>query len=152
MGHGRIAPQTLQPVIASFCRALDESVSVVHRELGGELMSKGDAIAVSSTTGWLGPWNGLGTALVVGLAGLLPSPALRATRIEGKLPQQTRWAKADGPITIVGNVEVPRDAVLTVEPGLTIRFDASFGLDVAGTLIARGTAAEPIIFTSAEDS
>lgn len=43
---------------------------------------------------------------------------------------------------------IPEGETLTIEPGTEIRFDGSFSLIVAGTLIADGTEEEPIRFTS----
>jgi len=40
-------------------------------------------------------------------------------------------------------------AVLTVDPGVTIKFGSGATLDIQGTLVATGTASQPVTFTSA---
>jgi hypothetical protein len=61
--------------------------------------------------------------------------------------------KACSPYTISENIEVNSGAVLTIEPGVTLSFAGSFGLDVgssgAGELVAVGTAQNLITLTSA---
>jgi hypothetical protein len=61
--------------------------------------------------------------------------------------------KACGAVTIEGDVTI--DAKLTIEPGVTIAFVEGAGLYMGytgpATLVARGTEAEPIVFTSAGD-
>lgn len=81
------------------------------------------------------------------------------------LTKDTTW---QGDILVAGDVEVPPGVTLTILPGTTVRFrriasDSRanlFGTDppyyaraeivVTGRLLARGTAARPILFTSAE--
>ncbi|MBI2477612.1 MAG: hypothetical protein HYV60_02880, partial [Planctomycetia bacterium] len=54
---------------------------------------------------------------------------------------------------IVGDVHVPAGKTLTIEPGTIVKFRTQQGDDllVDGTLLADGTAAQPIIFTSDRD-
>nr|KAG5700697.1 hypothetical protein BaRGS_029062 [Batillaria attramentaria] len=47
--------------------------------------------------------------------------------------------KSDNPHTIYGNIEIPPDACLYIEPGTIMRFGPGFGIIVNGTLIARGS-------------
>jgi hypothetical protein len=51
------------------------------------------------------------------------------------------------------SISVSINAVLTIEPGALVKFDALKGLNVSGTgkIIAAGTAADNIIFTSSKD-
>lgn len=60
------------------------------------------------------------------------------------------WQKLDVPI-IVGNIDHTSNSKLTIEAGsvIAIEKDAAFHV---GTLIAEGTATEPITFTSAEET
>jgi hypothetical protein len=54
---------------------------------------------------------------------------------------------------ITGNITVTNNATLTILPGAIIKFDPNCSLAVnsGATLIAEGTAAQPIIFTSIKD-
>lgn len=103
------------------------------------------------------------TIFVLAVAGVCEA----ATQTFGKetITKDTTW---DGEIVITGDVHVPAGVTLSIAPGTTVRFKKIgaegdrnlFGLDspyylqaeiiVTGRLIARGTAARPILFTSAE--
>ncbi len=54
---------------------------------------------------------------------------------------------------VTGDVTVPNGVTLTIDPGAIVKFDAFLGMTVAsgGQLIAQGTLAQPIIFTSVKD-
>ena len=55
----------------------------------------------------------------------------------------------DVPYTLTADVAVVANQTLTIEPGTTVQFQGvEDGLYVDGTLVARGTAAAPITFTS----
>jgi hypothetical protein len=60
-------------------------------------------------------------------------------------------AKECGTVKVIGEVTI--DASLTIEPGVTVQFGEGaslwIGYEERGTLIARGTEREPIVFTSA---
>lgn len=59
------------------------------------------------------------------------------------------WTKAGSPYTITGDIRVPRGKSLTVEPGVVVKFAGHFGLTLGyrGTLRARGTKTEHVVFT-----
>ncbi len=65
----------------------------------------------------------------------------------GTLPGDETWS---GSVAITGNVIVPVGITLTVSPGTLVEFNAGEGLQllVDGTLIAEGTEAANITFTS----
>ena len=69
---------------------------------------------------------------------------------EGTIPYDETWYAADNPHIIVDDVFV--EAVLTLEPGVIVKFGPGAGLyvgvDAKGALYADGTADLPIIFTS----
>ncbi len=83
-----------------------------------------------------------------------------ATQVSGSLSANTTWNLAGSPYLVVQNVTVPSGITLTVEPGVAVRFCKGstsapaerYSLLVAGTLVARGTSASPIVFTSAADA
>ncbi len=56
--------------------------------------------------------------------------------------------KKHSPYLVVGNLEVPKGRTLRVEPGVQLRFQGYYKLDVRGALDARGSAAEPILITA----
>jgi parallel beta-helix repeat protein len=65
-----------------------------------------------------------------------------------------------GDVTVVGQVFVKKGATLTILPGTTVRFAwrdedgdgiGDGELNVEGNIVARGTAARPIVFTSARE-
>lgn len=59
------------------------------------------------------------------------------------------WAKANSPYTITGNIYIPRDQTLNIEPGVVIQFAGHFGLTSGyrATLRAIGLETENIVFT-----
>ena len=82
-----------------------------------------------------------------------PTPTDDRVRVEVDITSNTTWT-ADNQYLLIGFINVQSGAVLTIEPGTVI-----FGDKVSkGTLIinrgarleAAGTAAQPIIFTSAQ--
>jgi hypothetical protein len=66
----------------------------------------------------------------------------------GTLGGTRRWKNLGVPYIFTGNQTLAQDAVLTVDPGVQIRFDQYRGLTVYGTLNALGTSAQPILFTA----
>lgn len=69
----------------------------------------------------------------------------------GSLPGNTVWDNPTVPYVLTGNLTVPTATSLTVAPGQIVAAN-SYSLTVNGTLTARGTAAQPIIFTSPSDN
>ena len=61
------------------------------------------------------------------------------TLVEGQLPAgDTTWTAAAGPYQVRGQVIVPADAKLTIEPGTSVYFEGEAELLVNGTLVAIG--------------
>ncbi|PIV34763.1 MAG: hypothetical protein COS32_08720, partial [Sulfurimonas sp. CG02_land_8_20_14_3_00_36_67] len=59
----------------------------------------------------------------------------------------TTWTKAYSPYSLNAVVEVTNGATLTIEPGVEVNFGPYTSLNVnAGSLIAIGTASEPVLF------
>ena len=75
-----------------------------------------------------------------------PSVPLAGT-FSGRLgPQGTTFL-------VTNDLVIPQGEILTIDPGVVIQFrDTNDGLIVEGTLIARGTAEKPIVFTSDNSS
>lgn len=95
--------------------------------------------------------GGLIGALLVGVPG--HAPAARAQDgncgISGLINVDTTFSPTECEIYVVtGNTTVGEGITLTIEPGTTLQFEGERVLTVSGTLIAQGTAANPITFTS----
>ena len=75
----------------------------------------------------------------------LPPTGLPSTMTATNPPQAT-WS---GVVSVPGSIDVPAGSSLTIRPGTVVQMAAGGGLNVQGTLLAQGTAAAPIIFTSA---
>jgi parallel beta-helix repeat protein len=68
--------------------------------------------------------------------------------IDGDRPH---WDRTTGPYLVTDKVTVPSGSVLTLSPGVTVRFGAEGELVVVGRLEANGTAEQPIDFISIQD-
>jgi PKD repeat protein len=71
-----------------------------------------------------------------------------ATNIGGSITSDTTWTEANSPYIVTSNVLVSQGVKLTIEPGVTARFNDGLSLRIDGTLIARGNSSNIIIFTS----
>ena len=103
----------------------------------------------------------LTVATITVLGGALPSsadspragnpaaPAASSCNVSGIIDSDTTWSPATcDPYIVTGNLSVQSGATLNIQPGTTVKFDSSKVLAVQGTLVAQGTAASPIAFTS----
>ena len=62
------------------------------------------------------------------------------------------WTAANSPYNVTGNANVPNGQILTIEPGVTVKFMGNYGLQIYGGLFAVGTEADTIRFTSGQPS
>ena len=69
----------------------------------------------------------------------------------GTIATNTTWTN-DKTYVVTSNVGVAPGYTLTIEPGTTVEFNATYSLNVGGQLIADGTEAEPIRFVSHDGS
>ncbi|MEN9400450.1 MAG: hypothetical protein RL632_1553 [Bacteroidota bacterium] len=84
--------------------------------------------------------------------------AFSQTLVSGGIYQNTTWAASGSPYLVTGSIVVFPGKTLTVEPGVEVVFtaDNTFNtgnfqyLEVRGSLIAVGTDANPILFTSSD--
>ncbi|MCK4998696.1 MAG: hypothetical protein KAS23_04145, partial [Anaerohalosphaera sp.] len=75
----------------------------------------------------------------------------------GPIIMDKTWNLAGSPYILNGSIVVGFDATLTIEAGVEVRIKPAIGLTIGsadfgdGTLVAQGTAENPIIFTSIKD-
>lgn len=62
------------------------------------------------------------------------------------------WMSDQSPYIVKNNIYIPRGLVLKIEEGVIIKFAGDYQITVEGALIANGTEARPIVFTSIFDS
>lgn len=70
-----------------------------------------------------------------------------ATNVSGLITTNTTWTKANSPYIITNNTAVEPNVTLTIEPGVEVRFDGDYFMDIHGTIIALGTITDTILFT-----
>lgn len=98
-----------------------------------------------------GPGKSTRAVLLFCLAFFLVAPAAAVwaeTDVSGTLSADTTWTLAGSPYVVSGGILVAAGATLTIEPGVTVKFNANLALKIDGTLIARGTSGANITFTS----
>lgn len=71
--------------------------------------------------------------------------SIEVKKIHGTLNQDTIW---DVNVEIDGDVFVPANIALTIQPNVTVTFYDSTSLLITGTLQVNGTATQPVLFTS----
>ena len=57
------------------------------------------------------------------------------------------WTKANSPYNINGEITIPNDSTLTIEPGVEVVFTGNYKFNVQGRLLAIGTETDTIVFT-----
>jgi len=81
------------------------------------------------------------------VSALVPVSAT-ATDVGGHIASDSVWNLAGSPYIVTDTVVVDSGVTLTVEPGVSVKFNAGFSLEVYGTLVARGTQADSITFSA----
>ena len=80
---------------------------------------------------------------------LISCSLLRATDVPAGDVSGT-WTRSGSPYNILGDIGIPYNQVLTIEPGVEVIFQGPYRLNVyQGDLIAVGTPGEMILFTMA---
>jgi hypothetical protein len=83
--------------------------------------------------------------LIIGLT----SDVLKAqTNVGGIISSNTNWSLSGSPYIVTGNILVDSGFTLTIEPGVTVKFNRGLSLQIDGELLARGTSSNKITFTS----
>jgi hypothetical protein len=57
------------------------------------------------------------------------------------------WTQANSPYNINGEITIPNDSTLTIEPGVEVVFTGHYKFNVQGRLLAIGTETDTIVFT-----
>lgn len=70
------------------------------------------------------------------------------TSVSGFISSNTNWTLAGSPYIITGNTILDSGFVLTIDPGVVVKFNTSKSLQVNGTLRAIGNSTDKITFTS----
>jgi hypothetical protein len=89
-------------------------------------------------------------ALLFSVTNFPAQTASLSTPVCGSLPSNTTWSLINSPYNVCGTgVTVPAGLTLTIDPGVTVQFDAISGnkLNVQGALVANGTVTQPITLT-----
>src|SRR3990172_9898401 len=77
---------------------------------------------------------------------LLTPFAFAQTNISGGDVSGT-WIKANSPYNVNGEITIPNDSTLTIEPGVEVVFTGHYKFNVQGRLLAIGTKTDTIVFT-----
>ncbi|MBF0532546.1 MAG: fibronectin type III domain-containing protein [Candidatus Omnitrophica bacterium] len=70
------------------------------------------------------------------------------TEVSGVISSNTTWTLSHSPYLVTGDITVNNGVILTIEPGVIIKFNGSYLIDGQGVILAQGTAQSPIVFTS----
>ncbi len=79
------------------------------------------------------------------------SRAQTSTQVGGSIDSDTTWTKASSPYILTGPVSVNGGTVLTIEGGTTVNLNGNT-LTVEGTLSAKGTEVDKIIFNGGDQT
>ncbi len=85
--------------------------------------------------------------LIISL-GLIQITLKAQTNVGGIISSNTTWSTSGSPYIVISNVLINNETTLTVEAGVTVKFNAGITLQNKGTLIAIGTETDRIILTS----
>jgi len=78
----------------------------------------------------------------------IPIQEARATYAWGPIDKNTVWTLVDSPFVVSGDIVIYPGATLTIEPAVEVRFGGNFSITVEGALLAKGTGASNVKFTS----
>jgi len=74
------------------------------------------------------------------------------TNVSGFINANTTWTLAGSPYIVTGNALLSQGFTLTIDPGVVVKFGTNNALQIDGQLIAIGTPAQRITFTSNQAS
>ncbi|MFQ5630764.1 MAG: hypothetical protein ACE5I1_18490, partial [bacterium] len=70
------------------------------------------------------------------------------TPVSGTIRNNTTWTLTNSPYDVTGDIVIAQGVTLTIEPGVTVRFNSERDIYVDGALVANGTASQKIVFTA----
>jgi hypothetical protein len=114
--------------------------STVNGNVGHQYTTSGNYVAVFRVTDNLG----LANKILVKVGAVQSGQAID---VGGEIPSNQTWSSGYT-FRATDNIIVPTGVTLTIEPNVEVRFNGGKGLQVYGTLVARGTASQPITFTT----
>jgi hypothetical protein len=79
------------------------------------------------------------------LLGLLSAAGAQTTIPAGEV--SGKWNAGGSPYLVTGDIRIPHDSTLTIEPGVVVEFQGHFELKVMGRLLALGSITDTILFT-----
>ena len=89
------------------------------------------------------------------ISGLILASALHfgtvkaATEVTGIISSDTTWTKTNSPYNLTGPTAIGEGVTLTIEAGVTVNLN-HYDIEINGSLIARGNAADKIVFNSGD--
>lgn len=94
----------------------------------------------------------LGVAVVAGAVGPAAASGTTPTYVQDDVTEDTTWTHEDGPYFVSTDVTIASGATLTIEPGTTVNVAEEVTVTVEGSLLASGSATDPVEITTAEPS
>ncbi len=70
------------------------------------------------------------------------------TEVGGHINKDTTWPLTGSPYVVTSDLAIDAGVILTIEPGVTIKFNRDRDMNIYGALVANGTASAPITFTA----
>ena len=72
------------------------------------------------------------------------------TTLEGVLrdTETLHWTTDISPVVVIGNITVPQNKTLVIDPGVQVLFEGDYSISVSGEINARGSEEQPIVFRS----
>jgi len=80
------------------------------------------------------------------------SQACAQTTVTGNIYTSTTWTTSGSPYTIAASIVVFEGAVLTINPGVVVKFNDGLSVDLRGVLYAVGLPEQHITFVSADSA
>lgn len=73
------------------------------------------------------------------------------TNVSGGIYTNTTWTKVNSPYIVTGDIVLFPGKTLTIQPGVEVKFDGYYNIEIRGTLMAIGTITDSISFVSIND-
>jgi hypothetical protein len=70
------------------------------------------------------------------------------TEVGGHINKDTTWPLTGSPYVVTSDLAIDAGVILTIEPGVTIKFNRDRDMNIYGALVANGTPSAPISFTA----